>query len=229
MKHGQRAYVLHRRPYRETSAIVELFTEHSGRVAVVARGLQRPRSGLAALCQPLQALAVSWTGRSELKTLRSIERVSNTTMPRGESLFSVLYCNELLVRLLPYSDPHPALFEAYASLLDRVCDVARLEVVLRQFELRLLSELGFALELHRLADSGAPVEPQGRYRFVAEQGLVPAGEDDGGQVYPGASLLAMHAGDYDEPGTRRCAKLLLRQALQPLLGSRPVASRDLFR
>ena len=228
----QRAYVLHRRPYRETSAIVEFFTEHGGRVAVVARGVQggqRRRLNIGALCQPLQALWVSWTGRGDLKTLVSVERAEGGIGATDERLYSLMYCNELLIRLLPYHDPYPRLFADYERLLITVAQDQDVEPALRCFELALLGELGYALELDRVAESSHALDPEGRYCYVAEQGLVAVSLEDPRPSYPGSELLAIHAGRLDSADTRRVAKQLLREALQILLGPRPLASRELFR
>ena len=54
----QPAYVIHQRPYRDTSAIVEIFSEAHGRHALVAKGLKRPKSRLKGLIQPFQPLLI---------------------------------------------------------------------------------------------------------------------------------------------------------------------------
>ena len=65
----QPAFVLHTYPYRETSLIVEAFTGHAGRLAIVARGAKRPRSELRGILQAFQPLTLAWAGTAEVKTL----------------------------------------------------------------------------------------------------------------------------------------------------------------
>lgn len=229
---SDRAYVLHSRRYRESSAIVDFFTERNGRVAAVARGLYRARGGRsdqAALCQPLQALQIRWLGHRELKTLVSIERAAAGCQTSGEALYAMLYCNELLTRLLAYHDPLPGLFAAYERLLAEVDSNQCLEPALRNFEMCLLSELGYALELNKVAETGAAVDPACSYRYVIEHGLELAAGTTDQEAFPGAELLAIHDGELDQASTQRAAKKLLRQVLHSLLGGRPLASRELFR
>jgi DNA repair protein RecO (recombination protein O) len=226
---GERAFVLHRRPYRESSAIVDLLSEQHGRVAVVVRGMQRRRSPLAAMCQPMQCLRVDWRGRSELKTLVQAERIGFHVALDGVRLYSLLYGNELLMRCLPPNDPCPGLFHAYYRLLQALAGSGDPEPGLRRFELDLLEELGYALELDRLGTTQASLDPDGRYRLQADLGVVAVADTDPEAVYAGATLMAIQRGDFSDPLTRRAAKRLLREALRPLVGERPLFSRELFR
>lgn len=228
----QRAYVLHRRPYRETSAIVDFFCEVEGRIAAVVKGVQksaRPRSGFAALCQPAQCVRLSWQGRSELKTVLTLEMDSGFVSIRGERLYSVLYCNELLTRLLAQHDPHPNLFSAYKRLLNSLAAMKPLEPALRRFELTLIEELGYGFALDRVADSGAPLDAHQHYRFVPEHGLVEASDEESHGAYEGAHLLNIASDRLEDLEVARTAKRLMREVLQQLVGDHPLASRELFR
>ena len=82
----QPAFVLHTYPYRETSLIVEAFTESFGRVAMVARGAKRPRSEMRGVLQAFQPLALSWAGTGELKTLVKAEWRGGLPLPSGGAL-----------------------------------------------------------------------------------------------------------------------------------------------
>lgn len=72
----QRAFVLHSRPWSETSLMLDVFTEESGRVRLVAKGARSKRSNLKGALQPFTPLLVRFGGRGEVKTLRSAEAVS---------------------------------------------------------------------------------------------------------------------------------------------------------
>ena len=154
------AFVLHAYPYKETSVIVEAFTEAAGRVPMVAKGARRPRSELRGLLQAFQPLALSWAGTGELKTLVKAEWRGGLPLPTGAALLCGFYLNELLLKLLPREDPHPALYAEYAATLHALTRDVRPSTqaaTLRGFELRLLAELGYALPLtHGGMAAGAP-------------------------------------------------------------------------
>lgn len=63
----QRAFVLHRREYSENSLLVEFFTEHHGRITLLAKGARRARSPLKAVLQPFTPLLLRWSGKGDLK------------------------------------------------------------------------------------------------------------------------------------------------------------------
>lgn len=224
----QPAFVLHRRAYRESSFLLELLTRDHGRIAAVARGMRSPRRGAVAGCQPLQPLLVAWSGRAELKTLGSTESAGNAGVLAGERLYSALYINELLLRLLAPQDPHPALFDAYAELLLQLAGEHALEPLLRRFELLLLRELGYGLALDHDADGGGVLEPAASYLFEPGSGFRLADQGAETTVYPGHVLAAIAREDFSDPITRRHAKRLLRVAFAELLGPRPLLSRRYF-
>lgn len=227
----QPAYVIHRRPYRDSSALLDVFTAEYGRVGLVARGVRRRSSGtnVSALLQPFQPLLVSFTGRSELKTLVGTEAARNLPVLRGTRLFSGMYINELLVRLLHGSDAHPRLFAAYSNTLAALGSTAAIDPVLRQFELDLLEDMGYRLELDIDCATGHRVLEDRGYRYEPARGLVacstPSAERD--CVFSGADLLAMARGEF-EGAVRPAARRLLRAALAVHLGGKPLRSRELF-
>lgn len=210
------AYVLHARPYRETSLLVDLFTLEHGLVSVVARGARKPGSRLRALLQPFQSLQVSWQGRSELKNLRSAEATETSCMLQGRALLCGLYLNELLQRLLKPHDPHPRLFVYFRYALNELKLSQDIEGALRTFERQLLEQLGFGF-------NAASLRPERHYHWSEEQGLVPANSG-----WPGTHLQAIEQDQYDDPAVRRSAKQLMRLRLAPLLGDKPLRSRELF-
>lgn len=221
------AYVLHSRPYRDTSALVDLLTLHQGLQRVVWRGARSQRKGLTP--QAFMPLMVSFVGKGELKTLAQAEVAGSYRLLQGENLFSGLYLNELLVRLAPPGDPQPLLFAAYQDAIERLATAATVEPVLRQFEWLLLDILGYGFSLQHDA-AGQAIEPELRYAWHAEQGLVllDALAVEKGQGLSGQALLSMAGGAWDEAGTLRAAKQLMRQALAAHLGDRPLMSRQLF-
>lgn len=226
----QPAYLLHARNYRDSSLLIDLFTPGQGRFSAVARGVKTARrSGASqrALLQPFQPLWVATVGRTELKNLRSVEPRDLPLALHGRSLFSGLYVNELLCRAVPHEDPLPDLFADYEDVLARLATPAPLDIVLREFELRLLDALGYGMSLGLDADSGAAIDPDGQYWFDNQRGLVPTYGRADVAVFRGRDLLDFEAGHYS-PEARRALKTLCRLALRPHLGDQPLRSRLLF-
>jgi len=227
----QPAYVLHSRPYRDSSLLLEVFTAEQGRLGLVARGARRRARGGsgAALLQPFTPLLLSFSGRSELKTLTAMEAVGSALALRGERLYSGMYLNELLVRLLHRHDAHPQLFAAYGEALADLVGAAQSEEILRSFEVTLLGELGYSLDLSSDGRTGEPVRVGGLYRYEAEYGMVQFCASEASQhgAYTGEELLAMAEGQFGGIA-RKASKRLLREALAVHLGGAPLRSRDLF-
>jgi len=164
------AFVLHAYPYKETSLVVDAFTASHGRVALVARGAKRPKSALRGLLQAFQPLLLSWSGQGEVKTLMHAESQGGLPLLGGEALLCGFYVNELLLKLLLRDDPHPQLFTAYREALHALATQTELAPTLRRFELRLLAELGYGLQLEREADTGEPLRAEARYYYVFDRG-----------------------------------------------------------
>jgi DNA repair protein RecO (recombination protein O) len=224
---GEPAYVLHARAYRETSAIIDLLTYRHGRVSVVARGVRRARKG-AGQPHPFGRLMIGCSGRGQLLTLTGFDPVSHRWLT-GDALYAGLYLNELLLRLLRDDDPHPRLFEGYELALDGLMAVDA-EPVLRRFERLLLKECGYEVTFAIDAESGEPVRSTQSYRFVPDVGFHAVAEAvDDRLVFSGATLLAISADDYADQAVRRTAKQIMRRALAPHLGDKPIGSRALYR
>src|SRR5580693_2734969 len=100
----QQAFILHHRPFRETSLLLDVFTEEHGKISLIAKGVRKHRSTLKALLQPFVPLLVSWQGKNELMNLVSVEAKGPPFQLRGDCLLSGLYVNELLVRVLQKQD-----------------------------------------------------------------------------------------------------------------------------
>jgi DNA repair protein RecO (recombination protein O) len=223
----QPGFVLHTFAYRETSLIVEAFTAEYGRVALVARGARRPRSELRGLLQGFQPLVLSWSGEHELKTLLRAEWRGGLPRVGGSALLCGFYLNELLLKLLPREDPHPRLFAHYEAALAELAAGREQAPLLRQFELALLTELGYALPLVREADTGGPVDPAARYHYAFDRGPRRAPSQPGARlpVVRGATLLALADGRYADAETAAEAKRLMREVLDHYLEQRGVESR----
>ena len=225
----QPGFVLHSYPYRETSLIVEVFTRDHGRLGLVAKGARRPMSQLRGVLMAFQPLLIDWSGGGEMKTLVRAEWQGGQPLLGGQALLCAYYLNELLMRLLPREDPHPTLYRAYGDALRALAAGEGQEVILRRFELALLQELGYGLQLDADAD-GVPVRPEVRYAYIIERGAVPLDEYgiDDASVVAGRVLLDMARGDFREPETLAGAKALMRRLIQHYLGGQVLQSRRVF-
>jgi DNA repair protein RecO (recombination protein O) len=214
-----RCWVLHRRPYRNTSVIVDLFSAESGRVTAIARGGQREP-----LLQPFRPLLAQWRGRSELRTLSAVEPAGPACALEGEALYCGLYLNEMLMRLLHQDDPHPDLLDIYQETLAALVVRDRpVDITLRHFEFRLLEVIGYGLSLDQ-DTTGQPLQSGLCYRLLPDQGL----SLDISGPFRGEILNDIAAGHWHDEA-RRLARDLMREALASHLGGRPLVSRSLFR
>jgi DNA repair protein RecO (recombination protein O) len=220
------AYILHTRPYRETSLILEVFTSGYGRAGLVARGARRPQSPLRGILNPFQPLRLSWVGGGELGTLGQAEQGGISAELRGDAVMAGFYVHELLLKLLQRHDPHPQLFGHYATLLASLADGQPVEKLLRIFELELLREIGYALSLDCDALKHEILKPQQLYVFRPEQGAVPAEHEHGAEsCFSGAELLAIGRLELDDVACLRNAKRLLRHVLDYHLGGKLLQTR----
>ena len=217
----QPAYVLHSRPYKETSALVSLITLDYGRIDGVARGVRQKKSRNRALLQPLQPLQLSWRGDGSLKTFFDIEPCGQLPFLNGRALSCILYANELLSRLLQHQEAVPELFREYALLVTQLQQPDQLEPSLRCFEWQLLQSLGYPIVFYD--DKGQPFQAEQRYQYHWQVGFCLSD-----QGFKGEDLIALDAHKWHQADVRKTAKQLSRIALQPLLGDKPLLSRQLF-
>ncbi len=218
-----RGYVLHLRPYRETSAIAEILTAGQGRVGAVVRGLKKKRANQS--LQPFQRYVFTWRGQRELVNLSAWEPDTRALRLQGTALVSAMYVNELLVKLTERQDPHEGMFEAYQAVLEQLSQGGAPESPLRLFEKRLLASLGYGLDID------SRIEPDSVYTFSLEQGIELARAEtlDAPTRVSGETLLALQRDDLNGKRQLREAKHLMRSVLEQLLGGRQLVSRSLLR
>ena len=219
----ERAYLLHHRPYSETSLICYFFTHSHGIVHILSKGARRPR-GYYPLLQPGLELFVSWSGKSELKTLRKAELCKRHSLFDGEKLILLLYTNELLMKLLKPQDSHPRLYDAYDLFLINQTRASH-ERNLRIFEQRMFAELGYGLSFAKDYKSGEPIVAEGYYVYEPTHGFTQVSQP-GRDGFHGSELLAMD--QLNQTEVLRAAKKLSRIILHHLLESKPLLSHQLF-
>ena len=229
---GQAVYVLHTYPFKETSLVVELFSQQFGRIAAVAKGARRPHSAMRGMLQSFQMLSGAWSGKNELKTLHSLDWNAGLALIKGEALMCGFYMNELLLRLLPKEDAHENLFEYYANSLQTLSNGADLATTLRRFELKLLQEMGYAVPLLQ-DENDMAIEADKTYRYEAEFGAcdlkaVNIVMRKNGVHLSGKTMLDMARDNYADSATQSQSKQLMRYLIAHYLGDKPLHTRQLL-
>lgn len=227
------AYILHKRPFRDSSQILDVFTREHGRISLMSRGSRGARSKTGSPLQLFRPLLVSWQGRGEMPYLNNAE-MAEIAAPKlaGHALISAMYVNELLVYLLHKHDVHKDVFEHYHECLYALCNARNIEIVLRLFEKSLLQALGFGLNLVCDADTGEAVEDDRHYVYHYEHGPVLCDSNYSSMVNPVVSGDSLVAYDQNRLESRQqCVeiKALMRYVLKHQLGQRQLKSRELFR
>ena len=231
----QPAYVLHSRPFQNTSMLLDFFCMDYGRVRGIARGVRSNKSKMRPLLQLFHPLLVSFSGRGEVKTVTGIESGHAAMILHGDRLFSGLYVNELLTRMLLLHVEHKDVYMIYQDTLAALQGEADLELILRRFELNLLAGLGYAINLHVDCRSHSDIEDSLVYRFTPDIGFEVTDEElqsgnatANPRLFRGAHLIALREFDLQLRENAQAAKRLLRLALNAHLGDKPLHSRSLF-
>jgi DNA repair protein RecO (recombination protein O) len=225
----QPAYILHTRPYRDTSMLVDFLTPEFGRITAVARGVRSRKTPKRNLLNPFTRLLISFQGKTDLKLLTHFEAEGAHFPLTAKHLFSGFYLNELLVRLLPELDAHPEMYSLYEQSLQALSGQQDLEPILRVFEFQLLQELGYGIDFGADAKSGEMISTQASYCLDPAQGIYSAyAEVPLNFQFSGQHINAIAQRDFSLPEVKQTAKRISRILLKPLLGSKPLMSRELF-
>lgn len=222
------AFLLHHRPFRDSSQILEVFSHEHGRLAVVARGSRAGKSRYRGILRPFLALRLSWVIRSDLGTLTGAEIAGAPLVLTGKALLSGYYVNELLLNLLHKHDPQPEVFALYEETIRALAAGRNLSATLRRFEGRLLDLIGYGLNLDCDAVSGELVKADRHYHYRVEQGPVETHDSGQPQAFSGSSLQAIAAGQFDDAEVLRAAGLLFREVLAYHLNGRELKSRKVL-
>ncbi|MFV0574982.1 MAG: DNA repair protein RecO [Vibrio sp.] len=223
----QRCFILHRRPYTETSLILDVFSEEYGRVSILAKGARSKRSNLKGVLQPFTPLLLKWFGKGSMRTLRQAEPISLGIPLSGINLYSAMYVNELISRVIESETAYPELFHDYLAALTELAQSNNPEPALRRFELALLSSLGYGVDFLHCAGSGEPVSENMTYRYREQKGFIASVRKDN-LTFLGNELIAISERRFLTKEQLQAAKRFTRMALKPYLGSKPLKSRELF-
>jgi len=229
----QPAYILHHRPFRDTSQILEILSLDYGRLSLMSRGSRAAKSRLKSVLQPFTPLLVNWSGKGEMPTLTGAEpRLVKANYLSGKALPSAFYVNELLIRLLHKHDVHEEVYYLYESIIKLLAENQEIEPVLRLFEKQLLELLGFGLNLLTNATTGKKVLPAVEYAYYLEHGPVELATVHD-ELYitrlSGQSLIDLDSNTLNSEQSLKDAKRLMRAILNYYLEGKPIKSRELFR
>ncbi|HSD70913.1 MAG TPA: DNA repair protein RecO [Woeseiaceae bacterium] len=222
------AWLLHHRPFRDSSQLLDIISRDNGRLTLVARGSRGAKSRLRGILRPFMPLQVSWSIRSDLGTLTGAEMDGPPIALNGEALLAGYYLNELLLNLLHRHDPQPEIFAAYAQAVDGLARRSDLSACLREFEIALLRNLGYALILDHDARAHAPLRPDLYYEYRADQGPVPVSRGESPGSYSGDALLAIGRQDFSSREVLQAATRLLRDVIAFHLGGRELKTRQVL-
>lgn len=228
----QAVWILHTRPFRNSSLLVELFSRTHGRFSVVANSARGPKSRYKGILQPFRELLVGWSGKRELKTLGHVELQGLPYRLQGARLFCAYYLNELLMHLLAKDDSYESLYDVYQQTLQQLQDNQNdVELCLRYFEKRLLIELGYGLAFDHDVSSQSRIDADGYYSLVADRGFFPvvSTQHEQAMVFKGQHLLAISQDDYSDPVVKADAKRIMRYLIGCQLGNKTLHSRELIK
>ena len=223
-------FIIHQRPYSETSQILNLFSRNHGRVDVIAKGSKRPKSKFRSFMQPFMPLNASWSGRSQLKTLRNIEAAQHhKSLIHADDFLFALYMNELILHFLSNADPYPDLFEIYHDALRQFSISDQHEPLLRMFEIKLLEEIGYAINFETEALSSKSININEYYRYEPEQGFHLLSQDSQIKKYSGVHIKNIKEMDFSEDDTLIAAKKLTRETIQFHLGGKELMTKKMYK
>ncbi len=218
-------FLLHQRSYGETSIIADVFTQKSGKISFIAKGAKKPKSKFFGYLVPFQKLKITFSGRSELKTLTSIDRdLASNSNTFSKVSYSLLYINELLMKLLPKDAKHEELFVLYDEFLKKINKNNNLEISLRHFELDLLDMLGYGFDYESEIDSNEPIEAELSYVFVSERGF----RKSNSSSFKGKDILSIKKRKLEDVPLKYL-KEITTKAIGICLEGKDLASRKIFK
>ena len=224
----QPAYLLHRRPYSESSLLLDVFTREHGRLTLIAKGCRKKKNQPQGLFLPFKPLLISWTGKGELPILTSIEPVGFLPLPDITGINCGYYINELILKLLHRHDSHELLFDKYNALFHNLVNKKDPYSVLRVFEKYLLQEIGFGLVLDHDVVTGEVISGDQEYRYLPQQGPV-VSLDSERETISGETLLALLHEEFSNNKQKRQARQLTRFLIDIQLNGKELRSRRVIR
>ncbi len=222
------AFILHHRPFRDSSQILDIISREHGKLSLVARGSRGAKSRLRGILRPFMPLSMSWFLKSDLGTLTGAEVNGAPLSLSGDALLSGYYVNELVLHFLHRHDPQPDIFDLYAHTIQSLAAAESIAACLRHFEIDLLRQIGYALNFDHESASRQALQADQNYEYRIEQGPVTVNKTEGSLVFSGSQLTAIGAQEFDDPDTLRAASRLMREVISFHLGGKELKSRKVL-
>ncbi|PHS71997.1 MAG: DNA repair protein RecO [Cycloclasticus sp.] len=224
----QAGFILKSQPFKETSLIHQVFTRDYGVISIISKGSRAKNSKHGSLLQPFRLLLFSWVGKSDLKTLTSVEEGSNTAQLKGRSLYCGFYVNELILNLLHKHDAHTALFEMFKKTFFQLSKDEHLEANLRQFEKVLFDQIGYGLMLEQEIETRVNIQPDKYYIYRVGYGAVVTNDIHHTDAILGSTLINLRRNQLHDKNELNQAKRLMRKLIDAQLDGKILKSRELF-
>ena len=218
-------FLLHHRAHGETSLIADVFTKKNGKMSIIAKGAKKPKSKIFGYLTPFTKLKITYTGRSELKTLTNIDRdFSELTNSLSKKSYSLLYINELLTKLLPKDAAHEDLFLLYESFLLKIHSGENIELTLRSFELDMLEMLGYGIDFENEIDKNQSIDANKNYSFIPQRGF----RESRNSHFSGKDIINIRIRNLSEV-SKKHLKHITQETIHFCLDGRDLSSREIFR
>ncbi len=218
------AFLLHQRPYGNTSVMAEMFTLDNGRISVIAKGAKKPKSKFFGVLSPFSKLRITYRGKSELKTLTNVDKEDIFSDSFSKLSYTLLYINELLIKILPQGAPQKELFNLYDKFLLEIKASNEIDIILRRFEIDLLEMLGYGINFINEVDSGQSIDADKLYDFVPELGF----KESPNGIFNGKEIISISKLDFENINKKKF-KSLTTMAIGYSLDGGDLKSRQIFK
>ncbi|SFC21490.1 DNA repair protein RecO [Pseudoalteromonas denitrificans] len=222
------AYLLHKRPFSDSQAMLDILVDGVGQIRMLARLSGKHSVKHKAQLQPFQKLLISFSGNKDLKYLNQFELAGPLNLLSGRALYCGFYLNELCQRIVPHNEPIEQVFVLYNKHLMLLPQSDDYEANLRTFEFQLLELLGYGIDFEFDVE-GDKIQEKSFYQYHDEMGWLKLSRQEINEyAVNGKQLQNIHQFNFIDSATRNLAKQLSRYLLKPLLGNKPLKSRELF-
>ena len=218
------AFLLHQRPYGNSSVMAEMFTLDNGRISVIAKGAKKPKSKFFGVLSPFSKLRITYRGKSELKTLTNVDKEDIFSDSFSKLSYTLLYINELLIKILPQGAPQKELFYLYDRFLLEIKTSNEIDIILRRFEIDLLEMLGYGINFINEVDSGQSIDADKLYDFVPELGF----KESPNGIFNGKEIISISKLDFENINKKKF-KSLTTMAIGYSLDGGDLKSRQIFK
>jgi len=216
------AWLIHKTNQGEHSFWLHLLSQRHGHIRCFDRHSRKSKNTLPQSYTPL------WVKLDQKGDMRFVQKIEATAPPlplSGTALICAMYMNELIYYALSEPTPCLALMEQYVrslTILSHKPETAAIEECLRNFEWSLLHHCGQAFSFAH-DDLGYPIDPNQHYTFIPQHGFKQQPNGLAGHI-----LLEIQAHTFTDRMVRKCAKGIMRQAINSLLNHRTLRSRELL-